>query len=181
MCFRYFRVYVLVGVLGNNLSALLVLSHWGKAVFVGESGAAVPLLTSAAAASGRPLTPAPASTGLTAVYCIRVVLSARPTGREESSDPTQHTKGRTGDRPGPRKETTTRRNVTQGGWVGGYEGKKKFVCPKWASYFWLYSKFHFSPEEIFLVWVGWWFGLGAGVRQIQPPPPPPARPSLPRG
>ena len=36
----------------------------------------------------------------------------RPTKR---SDPTRHAKGRTGDRPGPRKETTTRRNVTQGG------------------------------------------------------------------
>ena len=36
----------------------------------------------------------------------------RPT---ESSDPTQHAEGRTGDCPGPRKETTTRRNVTQGG------------------------------------------------------------------
>ena len=34
----------------------------------------------------------------------------RPT---ESSDPTQHAKGRTGDCPGPHKETTTRRNVTQ--------------------------------------------------------------------
>ena len=36
----------------------------------------------------------------------------RPT---ESSDPTHHAKGRTGDRPGPRKGATTRRNVTQGG------------------------------------------------------------------
>ena len=35
----------------------------------------------------------------------------RPT---ESSDPAQHAKGRTGDCPGPRKETTTRRIVTQG-------------------------------------------------------------------
>ena len=35
----------------------------------------------------------------------------RPT---ESSDPTQHAKRRTGDRPGPRKGATTRRNVTQG-------------------------------------------------------------------
>ena len=31
----------------------------------------------------------------------------------ESSDPTQHAKGRTGDCPGPRKGATTRRNVTQ--------------------------------------------------------------------
>ena len=34
-------------------------------------------------------------------------------GGSESSDPTQHAKGRTGDCPGPRKETTTRQNVTQ--------------------------------------------------------------------
>ena len=43
----------------------------------------------------------------------------RPT---ESSDPTQHAEGRTGDCPGPRKETTTRRNVTLGvamGWDTG--------------------------------------------------------------
>ena len=39
----------------------------------------------------------------------------RPQLPTERSDPTQHAKGRTGDRPGPRKETTTRRNVTQGG------------------------------------------------------------------
>ena len=39
----------------------------------------------------------------------------RPQRPTESSDPTQHAKGRTGDRPGPRKGTTTRRNVTQGG------------------------------------------------------------------
>ena len=40
----------------------------------------------------------------------------RPQRPTEHSDPTQHAKGRTGDCPGPRKETTTRRNVTQGGW-----------------------------------------------------------------
>ena len=38
----------------------------------------------------------------------------RPQRPKESSDPTQHAEGRTGDRPGPRKEITTRRNVTQG-------------------------------------------------------------------
>ena len=41
----------------------------------------------------------------------------RPQRPTERSNPTQHAKGRTGDCPGPRKETTTRRNVTQG--VGG--------------------------------------------------------------
>ena len=35
---------------------------------------------------------------------------------------------------------------------GGYEGKKKFVHLNWL----LYSNFHLSPEEIFLV-------LGGGV------------------
>ena len=39
----------------------------------------------------------------------------RPQRPTEHSDPTQHAKGRTGDRPGPRKGATTRRNVTQGG------------------------------------------------------------------
>ena len=38
----------------------------------------------------------------------------RPQRPTESSAPTQHAKGRTGDCPGLRKETTTRRNVTQG-------------------------------------------------------------------
>ena len=38
----------------------------------------------------------------------------RPQRPTESSDPTQHAKGRTGDCPGPRKGATTGRNVTQG-------------------------------------------------------------------
>ena len=38
----------------------------------------------------------------------------RPQRPTESSDLTQHAKGRTGDRLGPRKGATTRRNVTQG-------------------------------------------------------------------
>ena len=43
----------------------------------------------------------------------------RPQRPTESSDPTQHAKGRTGECPGPRKGATTRRNVTQGGvWYG---------------------------------------------------------------
>ena len=36
----------------------------------------------------------------------------RPQRPTERSDPTQHAKGRTGDCPGPRKETANRRNVT---------------------------------------------------------------------
>ena len=39
----------------------------------------------------------------------------RPQRPTESSDPTQHAKGRTGDCPGPCKGAATRRNVTQGG------------------------------------------------------------------
>ena len=46
----------------------------------------------------------------------------RPQRPRERSDPTQHAKGRTGDCPGPRKETATRRNVTQGG--GGGRGRE---------------------------------------------------------
>ena len=38
----------------------------------------------------------------------------RPQRPTERSDPTQHAKGGTGDCPGPRKGTTTRRNVTSG-------------------------------------------------------------------
>ena len=49
--------------------------------------------------------------------------TSRSTGRSgrqnAACDPTQHAKGRTGDCPGPRKETTTRRNVTQGGGGSG--------------------------------------------------------------
>ena len=43
----------------------------------------------------------------------------RPQRPTERSDPTQHAKGRTGDCPGPRKETATRRNVTMGGGAAG--------------------------------------------------------------
>ena len=38
----------------------------------------------------------------------------RPQRPTERSDPTQHAKGRTGGCPGPRKDTTTGRNVTRG-------------------------------------------------------------------
>ena len=40
----------------------------------------------------------------------------RPQRPTERSEPTPHAKGRTGDRPGPRKGATTRRNVTRGVW-----------------------------------------------------------------
>ena len=43
----------------------------------------------------------------------------------ERSDPTQHAKGRTGDCPGPHRETATGRHVTQGG--GG--GLSPDACP----------------------------------------------------
>ena len=51
----------------------------------------------------------------------------------ERSDPTQHAKGRLGDCAGPRKETATQRNDTQGG--GGSDAKKKYVYLKSASNF----------------------------------------------
>ena len=49
----------------------------------------------------------------------------RPQRPSESSDPTQYAKGRTGDRPGPRKGATTRRNVTRGG--GGARGRMRVL------------------------------------------------------
>ena len=49
----------------------------------------------------------------------------RPQRPTESSDPTQHAKGRTGDRPGPRAGATTRRNVTQG------DGPTHLPTPLW--------------------------------------------------
>ena len=53
----------------------------------------------------------------------------RPQRPTESSDPTQHAKGRTGDRPGPRKGATTRRNVTQG--VQGQQPPAEWnACPQ---------------------------------------------------
>ena len=51
----------------------------------------------------------------------------RPQRPTERSDPTQHAKGRTGDCPGPRKETTTRRDVTQGG--GGFGKRAPLTGP----------------------------------------------------
>ena len=52
--------------------------------------------------------------------------SQRPT---ESSNPTLHVKGRTGDCPGPRKGATTRRNVTRGGGGGGVTGRRPLRLP----------------------------------------------------
>ena len=53
----------------------------------------------------------------------------RPQRPTERSDPTQHAKGRTGDRPGPRKETTTRRTVTQGGRPATHPGAPRSPPP----------------------------------------------------
>ena len=44
----------------------------------------------------------------------------RPQRPTERSDPTQHEKGRAGDCPGPRKETTQRDGVSHGGCQSGY-------------------------------------------------------------
>ena len=48
------------------------------------------------------------------ITTIRLAVVVGEGGPAERSNPTQHAKGRTGDCPGPRKGTTTRRNVTQG-------------------------------------------------------------------
>ena len=50
----------------------------------------------------------------------------RPQRPTERSDPTQHAKGTTGDCPGPRKGTATRRNVTRGG--GGLSRRMSLLC-----------------------------------------------------
>ena len=60
----------------------------------------------------------------------------RPQRPTERSDPRQHAKGRTGDRPGPRKGTATRRNVTQGGGGSVATGGGPSVLPPaapWAA------------------------------------------------
>ena len=54
----------------------------------------------------------------------------RPQRPTESSDLTQHAKGRTGDCPGPRKGATTRRNVTQGGGAHFLGNCPKLELPK---------------------------------------------------
>ena len=92
----------------------------------------------------------------------------RPQRPTERSDPTQHAKGRTGDCPGPRKETTTRRNVTRG---GGQRSKKKVCGRKVDLQFRApFMNFLFFPEEKLADvggWVGGWLRL-----PFRPFPPP---------
>ena len=73
----------------------------------------------------------------------------RPQRPAESSDPTQHAKGRTGDCPGPRKGTTTRRNVTQGvkgcSWAPPH-GVHHHRCGEYKQHFSaLCNRFFFAP------------------------------------
>ena len=60
----------------------------------------------------------------------------RPQRPTESSHPTQHAKGRAGDRPGPRKGATTRRNVTQGGSGGPPPRYPSLLCPPLNAIHW---------------------------------------------
>ena len=69
-----------------------------------------------------PAVESPATTSTTAVRQFlgsanaeTTPAGARPQRPSESSGPMHRAKGRMGDCPGPRKETATRRNVTQGG------------------------------------------------------------------
>ena len=88
----------------------------------------------------------------------------RPQRLTESSDLTQHVKGRKGDRPGPRKGTTTRRNVTQGGHL-----PQKSTAPKGLEKI-------FRPVTMELSWKGlgpraWSFPpRGRGGHLVTPPP-----------
>ena len=59
----------------------------------------------------------------------------RPQRPTESSDPTQHAKGRPGDCPGPRKGATTRRNVTQGGDTPSFPSDPPALLSDWAKFF----------------------------------------------
>ena len=80
-------------------------------------------------------------------------------------------KGRTGDCPGPRKETTTRRHVTQGGCVG--EGQTpRFVHLKSAFHFGPLWQMSILPEE-HLSDVGGWGGRPPLGRALNDPPPAP--------
>ena len=82
----------------------------------------------------------------------------RPQRPTERSDPTQHAKGRAGDCPGPRRETATRRNVTQGG--VGSEAKKKVCVPKIDLQFRVpLINVCFFPKKKLLMW-------GGGVGQV---------------
>ena len=91
----------------------------------------------------------------------------RPQWPTEHSDPTQHAKGRTGDCPGPRKETTTQRNVTQGG-----RGQKKVCLHKIGLKFPApLINFIFCGRTIFLVWGG----IGRGLPRPRTPPPSPPK------
>ena len=93
----------------------------------------------------------------------------RPQRPTESSDLTQHAKGRTGDRPGPRKGATTRRNVTQG--VG-----QPWTCP-WVDvhvYCWLSQYGHgcYGRDRTGRDDHGRDRGGGrGGPRETNPPPP----------
>ena len=88
-------------------------------------------------------------------------------GRAERSDPTQHAKGRTGDCPGPRKETATRRNVTRGvppppgppphlQTNVSIEGKRKLIVGKilsghfWHPNLWVPDPPPFAPRPLSL-------------------------------
>ena len=80
----------------------------------------------------------------------------RPQRPTERSDPTQHAEGRTGDRPGPRKETATRRNVTGGGGrLSRSEDADYPPPPKGASLFSLSNRADMSHPFIRFRGMGW--------------------------
>ena len=76
----------------------------------------------------------------------------RPQRPTERSAPTQHAKGRTGDCPGPRKEITTRRNVTRGGLS---------VTQRWILLVPLIA-WHGGLHCVWWIRVGGW-GVGSGL------------------
>ena len=81
----------------------------------------------------------------------------RPQRPTERSNSAQHAKGRTGDCPGPRKGTTTRRNATQGGKNLFFSTVKSGEnWPKWAELA-EFPHHHFPTISI----SGWYLDLGS--------------------
>ena len=94
----------------------------------------------------------------------------RPQRPTESSNPTQHAKGRTGDCPGPHKGTSTRRNVTRGG-GGGWHDACVACCLTLA------APIGLSPLPLVLSWAshpfsgverGWWGSVPRGRECLVP-------------
>ena len=101
----------------------------------------------------------------------------RPQRPTESRGPAQHAKGRTCDCPGPRKETTTRQNVTQGGGGGSFEPRGSPAPQKPVEED--FSEKKSLPRDTYLKMISVFVGIILGHMcwgLLQEPPPPPQPP-----